>query len=367
MDSKLHLISYNCRGLPKLARDLDLRQDLVCVMDSNDIICIQETWYSKQDLPKLNNLHSQFHGVGVSSTDLRAGILYGHPPGGVAILWRHISWIIALLGFNASATARVISRRRKDDQISFLVEEYQLDKHIKPLNLDLDGCVAIEVELGAKKFIIFNIYLPYQCRVKEDKYLEDLGVLCALIEDLDSTNFVLLGDWNANLKNSDNSLFAKHMLCFCDDLNLISSRRMLPEDSYTYVSASWGSESWSDHVVSTEAFDKAISDINICYNISDEDHIPVALTLAVEEMPSLTNVNNSYSPRLNWETLSDADCNRYTCITNNLLQELSTHNYVYCKDVNCSIKHHAESVNCMYEDIIKCLKEAGRYLILMVI
>ena len=259
MDDKLHLISYNCRGLPKLARDLDLRQDLVCVMDSNDIICIQETWYSKQDLPKLNNLHSLFHGVGVSSTDLRDGILYGHPSGGVAILWRH-----------------------------------QLDKHIKPLDLNLDWCVAIEVELGAKKIIIFNIYLPYQCRVNEDKYLEDLGVLSALIEDLDSTNFVILGDWNANLKNPDNSLFAKHMLCFCDDLNLIiSSRRMLPEDSYTYVSASWGTESWLDHVVSTEAVDKAISDINIRYDMSDEDHIPVALTLAVEEMPSLTNVNNS--------------------------------------------------------------------------
>ena len=57
------------------------------------------------------------------------------------------------------------------------------------------------------------IYVPYQCRVNEDKYLEDLGVLSALIliEDLDSTNFVLLGDWNANLKNPDNSLFAKHI------------------------------------------------------------------------------------------------------------------------------------------------------------
>ena len=30
---------------------------------------------------------------------------------------------IGLLGFNASATARVISRRLNDDEISFLVEE----------------------------------------------------------------------------------------------------------------------------------------------------------------------------------------------------------------------------------------------------
>ena len=42
-------------------------------------------------------------------------------------------------------------------------------------------------------------------------YLEDLGVLSALLEELDHTSFVVMGDWNANLKNPASSLFAKHI------------------------------------------------------------------------------------------------------------------------------------------------------------
>ena len=43
------------------------------------------------------------------------------PPWGETF-WMHLIWF-GLLGFNASATTRVISRRWNDDEISFLVEE----------------------------------------------------------------------------------------------------------------------------------------------------------------------------------------------------------------------------------------------------
>ena len=48
------------RGLPKDGNSLYLRPDIVTVLKKGDIVCMQETWYSKQDLDILNNLHPNF-------------------------------------------------------------------------------------------------------------------------------------------------------------------------------------------------------------------------------------------------------------------------------------------------------------------
>ena len=70
------------RGLPKDGNSLYLRPDIVTVLEEGNIVCMQETWYSKQDLDILNNLHPNFSGTGVSTTDYHDGIVRGHPPGG---------------------------------------------------------------------------------------------------------------------------------------------------------------------------------------------------------------------------------------------------------------------------------------------
>ena len=54
----------------------------------NHIVCLQETFYCKQDLSCLNTLHNDFQGIGTSTTDARDNLITGHPPGGVAILYR---------------------------------------------------------------------------------------------------------------------------------------------------------------------------------------------------------------------------------------------------------------------------------------
>ena len=72
------------RGLPKDGNSLYLRPDIVALglLEKGDIVCMQETWYSKQDLYILNNLHPNFSGTGVSTTDYQDGLVRGHPPGG---------------------------------------------------------------------------------------------------------------------------------------------------------------------------------------------------------------------------------------------------------------------------------------------
>ena len=79
----LIVASYNVRGLPKYGNRLYLRPDIVALLEKGDIVCMQETWYSKQDLDILNNLHPNFSGTGVSTTDYHDGLVRGHPPGGL--------------------------------------------------------------------------------------------------------------------------------------------------------------------------------------------------------------------------------------------------------------------------------------------
>ena len=49
---------------------------MVNIMNVVDIICLQETWFGKQDC--LNTLHTDFHGCGVATVDYRDGLYRGH-------------------------------------------------------------------------------------------------------------------------------------------------------------------------------------------------------------------------------------------------------------------------------------------------
>ena len=55
----MRIVSYNCRGLPNQPDQLYSRPGVVEIVNNNDvdILCLQETWHTKQDLASLNNLH----------------------------------------------------------------------------------------------------------------------------------------------------------------------------------------------------------------------------------------------------------------------------------------------------------------------
>lgn len=318
------IASYNCRGLPKTKNGLYLRPDINNLFKNNDIICLQETWLCKQDLASLNSIVPGFHGVGETTTDLADNIVRGHAPGGVAILWKDT-----------------------------------LEQCVKPVELGLNWCNAIDVTVGLKRFILINVYMPYQCRENEDKYIEVLGALGALIEELDCTCYTIVGDWNANIGDKPNSLFADYMTDFCKDQNLsISSEILLPNDSYTCISAAWGTSSWLDHVVSSSDFHNNIECMMINYDDSDEDHIPVCMTLKIENIPESTGQRCNLSPKVNWDKLSDEGCKEYARITEELLTNIIVPESLNCKNVNCCSDVHVGDLKKYYDDIVACLKRA---------
>ena len=131
------------------------------------------------------NLYDSFHGTGGSTTDYSDVIVHGHPPGGVTIMW-----------------------------------DVKLDRCVRPLDLTLDCYVSMEITLGSQKCTIFNVYMLYQCHDIEPMYVEKLGILKAIADELDNICYAIIGDWNVNLCDIGNSLFAGHMINFCSENNL---------------------------------------------------------------------------------------------------------------------------------------------------
>ena len=287
-------------------------------------MAIQETHYSVQDLKCINSLHDSFVGCGVAKIDESENIIQGRYSGGVALLWRT-----------------------------------ELSKHIKQIKMDANWCVAIEVTIESTKFVILNVYMPYQKREHEDLYMEQLGYIKAFIEEINSTNLVIIGDFNANLGLTGTKLFTNNMIDFCNDNSLlISSQLLLPNDTYSYVCTREGVpyHSWLDHIVSSSDFHKSIETINVLYNMSDEDHIPVCMDINVSVLPNLTCENNDYSGTISWDRIKDCELKKYLNLTDKHLSNIHIPvEALICGDLHCSNNSHKLMLDEFFCNITKCL------------
>ena len=77
-----------------------------------------------------------------------------------------------------------------------------LDMHVACLNLDIDWLTAIDINFSNQKCVILCVYMPYEFHDHGDLFLEYLGTLKAVIEDLNTTCISIVGDWNSDI--SDN-------------------------------------------------------------------------------------------------------------------------------------------------------------------
>ena len=222
MCSSLNVVSYNCRGFPKTAGKLWEKPTIKLMLDdiNIDILCLQETFLSKQDLSCLNSIDKDFLGVGASSTDFRDKLITGHPYGGVAILYRK-----------------------------------KHTKCISPLFFNLDWVIGISVGSGSNKHVILCVYL--KCVSSDhadhkDIFQGQLEELKAIINDLDTTSVTIIGDWNADLAKISHP-HGPLLRQFVNETGLIvSSEQLLAADSFTFISEMRpGETSWLDHCVSS--------------------------------------------------------------------------------------------------------------------
>ena len=328
----IRLTSYNCRGLPRDRNKLSLRPDIGELFKESDIIAFQETHYTKQNIKCLNVLHDDFVGVGAAKVNECDGIIQGRCSGGVAIMWRA-----------------------------------NLCKYIKAINLNVNWCNAIEVNMEKIKFLILNVYMPYQSRDNEDLYMENLGFSKSFLDDTNFSNVMIIGDFNANLGLTGTHLFKNHLLEFCEDNSLIiSSKQMLPCNSYSYVSSREGVQyySWLDHVLSSSDFHNSISNIAMAYDMSDEDHIPIKLNVNVELLPELTNLDNNCTGRIKWDSHDENSINTYVNNTDKLLSAIEIPvETICCTDLKCNLPSHHDKLVTFFNDIINCLNDSSKHML----
>ena len=102
----------------------------------------------------------------------------------------------------------------------------EFDRFITPIKFDLDWLAGIMFEQDGRKYAIICVYMPYECSDNADIYLEKLGVLHSILDELDTTCVSILGDWNGDISDP-NLQFARHLKLFCLDTGLILSDEML--------------------------------------------------------------------------------------------------------------------------------------------
>ena len=322
---------YNCRGLPKSRQRLGRRPDIVNLLNNNDILALQEIWYSKQDLKMINSLYSDFDGFGAAKIDERDGIIQGRYSGGVAFMWRK-----------------------------------ELSRYVKRIEYNVDWCIAIEVSMEGTTFILFNIYMPYQIADNDDKYVECLGYIKSCLDDTACTNFAIIGDWNANLGISGTNMFKNHMIDFCSSNFLtISSHLSLPQNTYTHMFTREGNThcSWLDHIVTSVDMHNSISGIEVLYSITDDDHIPVKFCISLASMPKVTVNNNNHTPKINWNNIHEDKILEYHNLTSSQFDKVNIPvDTLCCRNMKCNDISHREELDQFFNEITDCMQKSSKNL-----
>ncbi len=186
----------------------------------------------------------------------------------------------------------------------------------------------------------------------------------SFIQDYPSTCFYIVGDMNTDISDGS-SVFAKHLMQFCSDSGLIlSSKALLPVNSYTYISEAWHTTSWLDHCICTADAHDSLEAMRIHYEFATTDHVPFSLCVNMGNLPILLPVDSSSClGRIDWCNLTEEDRNKYYAQSDTLLSNIELpKDAITCCNINCKSPRHATELCSLYDNIVKSLLVSGRHL-----
>ena len=106
------------------------------------------------------------------------------------------------------------------------------------------------------------MYLPYQSSDNFEEFCNYLGKIACIIEEKDTTNVVITGDFNAAV----NTPFESELIAMCENTGLVISDYEIfgrASNTYTYVSDAHNSTSWLDHFICSHSVNSMITDLYI--------------------------------------------------------------------------------------------------------
>ena len=150
--------SYNCNSVR--ANSANVQN----IMDSADIVCLQELMLCKSDLQFLSELNKEFDNAAFVRDRESEGIVEGRPSRGVSILWRK-----------------------------------SLSRYVSPVMVD-DSLIGVTLTNSVCKILLLNVYFPCDMQTFEalDNYRLMLAKVEAVILENSFTDVILVGDFNAD-------------------------------------------------------------------------------------------------------------------------------------------------------------------------
>ena len=157
-------------------------QDVRLLCDKSDIVFLQETWLSLQELPSLSTIHSDIYGRGISSMNDSDGVRVGRPFGGLAVLWR-----------KTFGTALTIE------------------------SLDDNRLMLCRLMHGNTTTTLANVYLPCDNGSNIDEFSFYLSKIDSVLTC--DVQAAAIGDFNSNITSSHHR-FGSELKSFCASENL---------------------------------------------------------------------------------------------------------------------------------------------------
>ena len=120
---------------------------------------------------------------------------------------------------------------------------------------------------------------------------------------------------------------------------------------------------WLDHIVSTVDAHASLENIEICYGLATSDHIPIAMVLNVDNVPTLVKHEDNSDVKIEWDKLSNDVVRKYCFRSDDIFTKVyMPMNAMCCTNFNCDDSLHGTSLCDMYNDIVRALLEASRCL-----
>ena len=239
LQNKFSISTYNCFSIRK---KIDIVRN---ILSRTDILVCQETLLLEEDSHILHMIDPDFTVYYVPSKCSNSDFHGGRPIGGFAIFVKNY------LNFQVSLEC---------ENDNFCLAKMQNDAYI---------------------FYLINVYMPCDTRSNQSVVLYEntLGAIQSLLNELDSINLVLVGDFNADWNRGG---MWNYLSTFIEENSLVVNDLSLPSNSFTYLSPAHNTTSWIDHVISSRSMD--IHNISIMYDTSLYDHFPLRFEINISEI-----------------------------------------------------------------------------------
>ena len=317
MALNLRVISYNCQSFNTKT------QIIGKLLDSCDILCLQETLLNNENFINLENLNSNFLTAHVPAVRNHQ-VFRGRGSGGLAILWR------------------------KSENVEF-----------SPVFIS-DRMMGLKIKFNDLTYFLINIYCfcDYGNADSLINYKSQMAELSNFCENEEFDDLVIAGDMNAD------PIKGRFFMEFSNFVNshsyFVPDIASLPNTSYTYISSnSTCSTSWLDHVVTSRV--DLTSNHNILYGCTFYDHIPFAFELNVPFQVKFARKQAfSVEPQniVLWDRVSQAEKNNYSSTLDDLSLYVSGEVFS-CNSPKCSNEDHLRSLRDTFSNILECISIAS--------